>query len=43
MYRIEEGKDLRGRIIFWVLKDADLVYSALSRVEAQNWINNQQA
>ena len=41
MYTIEEGKDLRGRVIFWVLEGADLVYSAATRVEAQGWINAQ--
>jgi hypothetical protein len=38
---IEEGKDIQGRVIFWILDGADLVHSAPTRQEAQNWINNQ--
>lgn len=40
MYSIEEGKDINGNIIYWVLRDADLVASAPAYQEAQKWINN---
>lgn len=41
MYKIEEGYDLDGSPLFFVLHGADLVYQAGTRTAAEAWIQAQ--
>jgi len=38
MYQIEEGIDINGTRIYWILEGADLVHSTPTLEEAQAWI-----
>lgn len=40
MYYIEQGRDLNGITIWFVLKDADLISSFYSREEAMAYIDS---